>query len=125
MSKFKIDIKWVDKLLDGEIKKRLNEWIIELYSDVIKKSPVDTWEYLKWNKTEKATKQWTKFIAKVYNDSENSVEVEYGWRKSPVNWHKNRKSWWPIIYTWVWARVITRVFDNQENIKKIQDIFNK
>jgi hypothetical protein len=120
----RFDINVFSKELMQDIEAKAIVWVNKglnyLLSDIIQKSPVDTWEYLKWNKIKKAEKIGTQIYWEVFNESENAENIEYWFRKSPVNWHKNRKKWWPIIYTWVGARVYSRSADNnQENIKNI------
>lgn len=101
-------LKWVNKGLDI------------LDKSIEDKSPIDTWEYIAWNKRDNAQRELNKIVWKVYNDSENGYEVEYWFRSTPVNRHKNRRSWWPVIYRGVGARVYTRSID--ENDQKIKDI---
>lgn len=88
----------------------INEWTADLLWWVIKNSPVDTWKFLKWNKRVLAKKVWEKVIWEVYNDSEDAYNVENWWRKTSVNWHKNRKKWWPVIFTWIWSNTYLRTF---------------
>ena len=93
------------------LQKKLNE-------SIDAKSPVDIWTYIKWNKSE-----INKNKLDVFNDSEESVKVEYGWRKKAVNWHKKD---WTIIYTGIWARVYTRTIDEKEEeiSKQLKKIFD-
>lgn len=104
--------KW---LIDG-----INEWLNILEKDIEAKSPVDTGKYISWNKRRDARRLWNNVVGEVYNDSENWYNVEYWFRKRPVNRHKNRKSGWPVIYTGVGARTYSRAYDEKQ--KKIQDI---
>lgn len=114
----KIDLGKYAKQYEKELEKRINESTVTLLWDVIQKSPVDTWEYLKWNKRQLAQKEWDKIIWVVYNDSDNAENVEFGWRKSSVNWHKNRRKWWPVIFEWIGANVYLRSYlEKRDEIK--------
>jgi len=114
------DIKTIIKQLDNNAIKAVNKSLEYLEIKIDEKTPIDSWEYQRWNKKLEARKIWESIIGVLYNDSKNSEEVEYWFRKTPVNWHKHKKRWWPVIYTWVWARVYTRTFDlEQENVINI------
>lgn len=103
--------------IENNVKKEIDQELITLYWDIIQKSPVDKWVYLKWHKISKWEKVWSSIIWKIENNSDEAENVENWWRKSPVNWHKNRKKWWPIIFSWVWAKVYTRTyFENKDRI---------
>lgn len=119
-----VDLMKYAKQIEENITKEINSELIELYSDVLQKSPVDTWEYLKWNKVIKAQKKWSLIVWEVINDSVNAENVEFGWRKSEVNWHKWRLKGWPVIFTWVGARVFIRVYDENKDriLKKFKNI---
>ena len=119
----KIDLSKYAKQYEKKANETINEATIELLWEVIKKSPVDTWEFLKWNKRELAKKEWDKIVWSVYNDSKNANNVENWWRVTEVNWHKNRKAWWPVIHTWIWATPFLRTYlEKREKIK--QDFIN-
>ena len=121
MAKFNIDLwKYSDKI-EKQLVEGINDSTIILLSDIIQKSPVDSWKYLKWNKRKTASKEWNKIIWKVYNDCEYAEDVEVWFRSTPVNWYKNRKKWWPVILpNSQGARVYTRSFtENEQEIKNI------
>lgn len=98
---------WIGNLAKGKIKQSIKE-----------KSPVDTWEYIAWNKDSWVITKWDTVSIDLYNDSRYAKEVEFWFRSAPVNWHKNRRAWWPVIYRWVWARVYTRTIDENRTIIK-------
>lgn len=106
------------------IEKAIKNWINKatdyLLEKVKEKSPEDTKEYIKWHKIEKATNYWNRIKWSVYNDMEYAQEVEYWFRKSPVNWSKQNGD---FLIRWVWARVYTRTGDQEE--KTIKDLINK
>ena len=115
--------KYISKI-ENNLKKEIDQELITLYGDLIKKSPVDKWVYLKWHKISKWQKVWNSIIWKIENNSDEAENVENWWRKSPVNWHKNRKKWWPVIFSWVWAKVYARTyFENKDRVlKKFKNI---
>ena len=123
MAKYLINLwKYSDKI-EKELVEGINDSTLILLSDVIQKSPVDTWWYLKGNKRKTATKEWNKIVGTVYNDSDIAEDVEVWFRSSPVNWYKNRKKWWPIILPdSQGARVYTRSYteNEQQIIKKLK-----
>jgi hypothetical protein len=103
--------------IEKKIAERIDDATITLLSDVIQKSPVDTWTFLKGNKRTLARREGDKVIGTVYNDSEYAEEVEYGFRSSAVNWHKNRRTGWPIIHTGIWATPFLRAYiENRDSI---------
>lgn len=106
------------KKLEAGLTKWVNISLAVLEKEIEAKSPVDTGDYISWNKRQDAKREWMDIVGSVYNDSKNSFNVEYWWRKSPVNRHKNRKQWWPVIHTWVGARVYTRTRDEKESLVK-------
>lgn len=114
----KIDLGKYAKKFEKELEKRINESTIELLGDVIQKSPVDTWEYLKGNKRQLAKKEWNKIVWVVYNDSENAENVEEWWGARKVNRWKFRKKWWPVIHEGTWAKVYLRAYlEKRDEIK--------
>lgn len=119
-----VDLKKYVKQIEENVKKEVNSELFDLFWDVLQKSPVDKWNYIKWHKVQKAEKQKDLIIWEIFNQSEEASNVEFGWRSTAVNWHKNRKKWWPIIFTWVGARVYTRVFEENKDriLKKFKNI---
>lgn len=113
--------KWIK-----EQEARLKQWVEQaldiLDKSVEEKSPVDTGEYIRGNRRENAKLEGTKVVGWVYNDSPNAQEVEFGFRRTPVNRHKNRRQGWPVIYRGVGARVMTRSAD--ENDQQIRNILS-
>lgn len=113
--------------INWSIEKAITDWINQateyLLVKVKEKSPEDTKEYIKWHKIEKANNYWNRIKGAVYNDMEYAQEVEFWFRSTPVNWYKNRKWWWPKIYTWIGARPYTQVADIYE--KDIINIIKK
>lgn len=108
------------KNLENSLVVGINEALGVLEKDIENKSPVDTGDYISWNKRDSAKREWDKVVGSVFNDSKNATNVEFGWRKTEVNRHKNRKQWWPVIYRGVGARVYTRSLDeNESKVRKI------
>ncbi len=116
----KIDLGKYAKQYEKELEKRINESTIELLGDVIQKSPVDTWDYLKGNKRQLAKKEGNKIVWVVYNDSDNAENVEEGWGAREVKRHKFRNKWGPVIYEGAWAKVYLRAY-----LEKRDEIKNK
>lgn len=114
----KIDLGKYAKQYEKELEKRINESTVTLLWDVIQKSPVDTWEYLKWNKRQLAKKEGNKIVWVVYNDSDNAENVEEGWGAREVKRHKSRRKWWPVIHEGTWAKVYLRAYlEKRDEIK--------
>ena len=120
----KLNLDRISKELENRAKQALKESAVDVLAEVVQKSPVDTWEYLKGNKISPIDTVWDQTGVRIYNDSENAEEVEYWFSWNPVNWHKNRKWGWPVIYSWVWARVYTRTYDEKKN-EVIKNFKNK
>lgn len=98
-----------------QIIKNFNEIIQNDLSPKIEKySPVDEWTYIEWNVESLAAEVGGKIKASVSNISDEAYGVEFWFRSTPVNWHKNRKLWWPVIFNWIGARVYTRTYDETE-----------
>lgn len=104
--------------LEKRLKKWVNNWIKILAKSIEDKSPIDTGEYIDWNKEREAQKEWDKIVGYVYNNSENAQEVEFWFRGTPVNRHKNRRQWWKPIFNGVGARVFSRTSDEYHSIIK-------
>jgi len=102
------------KWLEQKLKQSVNKALSVLDNSIEQKSPLDTGEYMKWNKRSNAKRDGSKIVWEVYNDSSYWYQVEYWFRSSPVNRHKNRRSWWTVIYRGVGARVYTRTKDEKE-----------
>lgn len=115
----KINFDSLHKEVLQAVDKAINDSLDILETSIEEKTPVKTWKYEEGHKKTKAHKVNNKIVWEVYNDMEYAKEVEYWFRKSPVNWHRN----WEIIYNWIGARVYTRTLD--ENEKKIKDLISK
>ena len=115
----KIDLSRFAKEYEAKLTPAINNATLTLLAEVIQKSPVDTWAFLKWNKRQLARKEGDKIVWSVYNDSELAFEIENGFRKTEVNWHKWRKKGWPVIFRWVWATPFLRTY-----IEKREEIIN-
>jgi hypothetical protein len=118
-----IDFTKYEKAIESQIKEWIDKATEYLLDKVKENSPEDTGDYIAWHKIEKAQSNWNTIKWSVYNDMKYAEEVEYWFRSTPVNWHKNRKQWWPVIYRWVWARTYSRTSDNEE--QNIKNIINK
>ena len=122
----KIDISWVMPFFQKEINKRMRIALDFLEDEIIKWTPEDTWvlinNYEKWD----IIQIWDKTIWYIENNTDYAWFVEY-WVWKKYNYYKNwwRKRWWSPFYSWVWARMITKAFEWQENINKVKQIFNK
>lgn len=108
------------KTLKWKLTKWVNKALDVLDKSIEAKSPVDTGEYIAGNKRMNADKKSNKIVWEVYNNSDYGYQVEYWFVSKQLNWHKNKKLWWPVIYTWVWARTYTRTRDEKE--KEVKDI---
>ena len=108
----------------AKLEKRLSAWVNKgldvLDKSIEEKSPVDTGDYIRGNRRTNAQREGSKVVWLVFNDSDYGYEVEFWFRGTPVNRHKNRKAGWPVIYRGVGARVFSRSSD--ENEKQIIDI---
>ena len=87
MTKYELNIeslKW--KLLKSVVPvvKQLTD---ELYLEIQTNSPVDTGTYLWQHRNEWVTIEWNKVIWKVSNQWDYPEKVEFGWRKTAVQWH--------------------------------------
>jgi hypothetical protein len=91
-------VKWIDKALSFRA-----PFIREI-------SPIDTGDYIGKHKISKAKNEWWVIIGSNLNDSEHAFWVEFGFRKTPVNWSKEDKT---TIYNWVWANVMQRATNDQ------------
>jgi hypothetical protein len=81
----------------------------------VRKTPVDTWTYLKQNKKRPIRIENDKVIGEVVNEWEYSERVEYGFRSTAVNWHMNDGT----IFRNIWANTYQRA------ILKVKDRFIK
>lgn len=123
INKINITFKNIERDINNKVERAIDKSTSILLEDVKEKSPVDTWKYIWWHTQEKSKQTWDVIKGSVYNDMEYAKEVEYWFKSTAVNWHKNRRQWWPVIYRWVGARVYTRAYD--ENKDKITDLINK
>ncbi len=87
----------------------------ELYFEILKNSPVDTWEFIQNNRNEWVRQEWSTIIWKISNEGEYPEKVEWGWRKTPVNWHL--RSW--EVYFDIWAHPF------EKSLKKVEQNFYK
>lgn len=110
-----IDLWKYAKIYEQRLESGVNEWLKILEKSIEEKSPLDTGEYIDWNKKTEATKYWNKIVWRVYNDCDYAKNVEYWFRSTPVNWHKNRRLWWPIIHTGIGARTYSRTYDEKRD----------
>lgn len=85
-------------------------------------SPVDTWDYIDSHKIKKAVRVWRFVVWSNFNDSEHAFWVEFGFRRSPVNWSKRDKI---TIYRWVWANVMQRTALNPRLRQETIDIIKQ
>ncbi len=124
-TEMKINFDKIQRDLLSKSIKNINKAMDVVESSIEEKSPVDTWDYIKWNKRIDAKLTWNKVVWELFNDSENAENVEFGWRTTEVNWYKWRKKWWPKIYTWVWARTYTRSYDEKQSeaLKIIKELW--
>lgn len=90
----------------------------ELYMEILKNSPVDTWTFIQQNRNMWVKQEWNTIIWRIENEWEYSEKVEWGWRKTPVNWHL--RDW--SIYFDIWAMPFERSIAKIEKnfIKKLQ-----
>jgi hypothetical protein len=123
MSKNVINLWKYAKELEKKAQELVNTSTIEILWEVIQKSPVDTWEFLKWNKRKLASKQWDTIVGLVYNDSKNAENVENWWGTREVSRSKFRKKWGPVIHIWQGSTTFLRSYI--EKREKIIDDFNK
>ncbi len=92
------------------------EWIVQevtwnIYHDVIKFSPIDTWEYVSWHKYLWVTRKWSIVKWVVENIWEHPERVETWFKKTPVNW--NLKKMWQTFYS-VWAKPYERAIEKNK-----------
>lgn len=99
MTKYELNIDSLkNKLLKSVVP--VVKWIVdELYLEIQINSPVDTWTYLSQHRNEWVTVENGMVVWRVSNEWDYSEKVEFGWRKTAVNWHL--KNW--TIYVSKWA----------------------
>ena len=94
------------------------EWlIVESFQKIEEKTPEDTFELKKKNKMQLPRMEWTHMVARVTNDDEKWVYVEYGHEPKEYNYYKNswRRKWWEPFYSWVGARMFSRTKKEMES----------
>lgn len=123
---FKITIWNTKQLLEDEIIKRMDEANKYLLEKIKEETPEDTFKLQNSHTIEPTRKEWSKIIWTISNDTEYAVYVEY-WLGKKYNYYKNwwRRKWGSPFKTGDWARMFSKSYDSQENIDKIQNIFNK
>lgn len=114
MRKFEFNIKSLGNQILKENYDKVSQTTDELYINLRKLSPVDTWKYLNSHRNKWVRFEWNKIIWTIVNTDEKAEKIETGWRKSPVNW--NRKLNWDNFYS-VWAKVYELA------LKRIEDRF--
>jgi hypothetical protein len=100
----------IENAINNSLKQWINEalWVLKVSID--QKTPEDTKTLLWNNEIEKASQSGNVISGKVSNDTKYWIYVEYGVSK-PYNYHKPK---WSIFYTWTWARMFTRGFDEKK-----------
>lgn len=107
---FKFD---TTKLVNNSLKwleKWMRKSVDELFIEVNRLSPVDTWKYQKWHKKHPVSIQGNQIIGKISNEGEYPDKVEEGWRKTEVNWHT--PAW---IYRDVGANTYRRALERKKS----------
>ncbi len=115
---FKFNIPLYTKAVTDNLVWTVVDTTNEVYFEILKNSPVDTGTFIGQNRNEWVKQEWDTITWKVSNEWEYSEKVEWGWRKTPVNWHRN--DW--TIYNSIWANTyelsVAKV--KQNFIKKLQ-----
>ena len=109
-----------ERKLNDRLEKAINESLETLKKSIDEKTPEDTKTLLGNNDIEKAKQSWNEIKGRVYNETKYWIYVEYGVKNRDYNYHKPKGQ---IFYTWFWARMFTRWFDETKqeiitNIKK-------
>lgn len=112
---FKVDTGKVTKQLLTERVVTMKKLTDDLYAEINRISPVDTWTYKKSNRNEWVQVDGNKVIWKVSNNSEYAERVEFWfgpwwriwWRQTAVTWHPTEAP----NYRWRWARVYSQSID--------------
>ena len=110
--KFNLNIKRISETLLQDLKPKIIKASRVLYSEIIQKSPIKTWEY-KWGVKIKDIKiKWKKVTWGVENIWQYSEKVETWWRKTAVNWHLVN---WTIKRS-KWANTFRDSLENKKDI---------
>lgn len=83
------------------VKPILEEVLNEALLDFQKNAPVKTGEYQKSIINLWVTEYPDKLVWTIISNDEKAENVEYGWRKTPVNWHL--ASWSIKTSKWAWV----------------------
>lgn len=110
--KFKLDFSNLKKKTLKQSVNAVAETTSDVYIDVQKYSPVDTWTYEKWHKNLWVTVKWNRVIGIVENLWDYVERVESWFRKNPVNWHL--KNIWQIFNS-KWANVYWKAIANNKD----------
>ena len=102
----------------------MKEWleVRDKYAKEI--SPIDSGDYIRSHRIVDPKVTGTRIVWGNENDSEHAFGVEYGFRRTPVNWHK-----WPPrtdgnkIYRGTGAKVMTRT--GIDTIDEVQNLIVK
>lgn len=114
----------LEKNINLRIKAWINEALQVLKEDIDDKTPTKSKELIEGNEIENAKQNGSIISWKVINEVPHWKYVEYWVRWWNYNYHK-----WPptndstIFYTWVWARMFSRGFEEKRN--EIKSIINK
>ena len=102
--------------IDIAIKKGVDNAVEYLKTKIDEKTPEDTFELIKNNKIEKASRNGNKITGKVYNETPYAEYVEYGVRQADYNYYKDsgRRKGLAPFYTGIGARMFTRSADEEE-----------
>ena len=118
-------VKWLDLLvvaLNNKVERGIDKSLRELRSNIIQKTPIDTWELVSWNEIEKAHLEWSSIVWRIFNNTPYAWDVETWFDNSEIfNYHKRNWDSRNVYYRWwqntpgqLWARMYTRAFDELE-----------
>jgi hypothetical protein len=109
---YTIDLWKYKKKILSDSEQLVQEVTWNVYNDVIKFSPIDTWEYVSWHKYKWVTRTWNIVKWVVENIWDHTEKVETWFKKTPVNW--NLKKMWATYYS-VWASPYKRAVEKNED----------
>ena len=110
MSSIPLNLQALWKVILSRALNGVNKALIEREKKMKQYAPTDSGDYSIHFTIKQATLEWNQVVGSNKNNSEHAFGVEYGFRKTAVNWHK-----WPPrnsgtkIYNGIGAKVMQRV----------------
>lgn len=119
----KLDNLWdeIDSLIEEAMFEALSLWKNRLEE----KTPEDKRDLVKWYDIQPLEKDWDIIKGTILNNVPHWIYVEFWLSKEewiPTWWKKfnYHKPKWVVFYRWVWARMVTKTYDeNQDEIFQV------